>query len=294
MKVLIVGASGLVGSHCYNFFSSNGDETIGTHVNFSTPDTVYFNPSESQFEDNLNLLGFKPDVIVHCGALTNVDYCELNQDESYASTVQSVINLVGYCKENKSKLVYISTDYVFDGILGPYTEEADVNPINIYGKHKLLAEQYVSTLDDFIIARITNVYGEEARAKNFIERLLVWLSTNENKILNLPYDQFATPVYAGDLARMLYNLVRDGKCGIYHLSSSDYYTRYQLANKIKSYFLLNTSVQIVSVATVSLGQAARRPLYGGLLNIKFILEYPDFAFTNVDEYVLNYLKRNKL
>ncbi|MDI9363518.1 MAG: SDR family oxidoreductase [Flavobacterium sp.] len=291
MKILIVGASGLVGSHCYKFFTSKGFETLGTHVNFSTEYTIHFNPSESQFEINVCLSGFKPNVIVHCGALTNVDYCETNEEDSYISTVQSVINLVGYCKVNNCKLIYLSTDYVFDGQKGPYTEDADVNPINIYGKHKLIAEQHVSTLNNFIIARITNVYGEEARAKNFIERLLIWLTTNEKKVLNLPYDQFATPVYAGDIAKMLFNLLVDNKNGIYHLSSTDYCTRFQLAARVKGYFPNNESVQIASSSTHSLKQPAKRPLFGGMLSNKFIKEYPDFLFTSVDKYISDYIKK---
>jgi dTDP-4-dehydrorhamnose reductase len=101
----------------------------------------------------------------------------------------------------------------------------------------------------------------------------------------MPHDQFATPVYAGDIARMLYLLLRDGKNGIYNLSSTDYYNRHQLAKKVKSYFPLNTSVQLKNVTTNELKQAAVRPLNGGLLNIKFTLEYPDFQFTNIDSFI---------
>jgi dTDP-4-dehydrorhamnose reductase len=294
MKVLIVGASGLVGSHCYQFFMSKGFECIGTHINYVTPNTVYFNPSSSDFDKNIQSLNFVPDIIVHCGALTNVDYCELHPEESYESTVLSAINLASYCKNSNCKLVYLSTDYVFDGLEGPYGEDSAVNPINVYGQHKLMAENYLRGLGNFIIARITNVYGEEARAKNFIERLLIWLQTNENKVISLPYDQFATPIYAGDIARMLFNLLIDNKFGIYHLSSTDYYTRYQLAAKIKASFTENVSVVITSNSTDSLKQPAKRPLRGGMLNNKFIMEYPEFMFTSVDTYISNYIKKDKL
>src|SRR5690606_41675199 len=85
---------------------------------------------------------WKPDVIVHCGALTHVDYCETNQEESYQKTVVSTHNLVAIAKACGSRFVYLSTDYVFDGEHGPYRETDPVNPISIYGAHKLQAEQY--------------------------------------------------------------------------------------------------------------------------------------------------------
>lgn len=293
MKILIIGASGLVGSHCYSTFLNKGWQVLGTHVNFDTPNTFFVNPSVSLLQENEQIKSFRPDVIIHCGALTNVDYCEVNQVESYNSTVLSTKNIVEYCKETNTKLVYISTDYVFDGLIGPYRETEETNPINIYGKHKLQSENIVSQLDNYLITRITNVYGEETRAKNFTERLLIWLSENEEKNLQLPTDQFATPIYAGDIAKMLFMLIRDNKTGIYNLSSTDYFTRYQLAAKVISHFPSDISVKLLPVQTHILKQSARRPLFGGLLNIKFIEDYPDFIFTNIDNYILKYLNKTK-
>lgn len=283
MKVFIVGASGLVGSHCLKYFKEQRVETTGSHYSFPTRDTIYFDPLDS--DQGFNLKEYDPDVIVHCGALTNVDYCESNPDESTNLTLKSAERLTDYCREYKKKLIYISTDYVFDGTAGPYYEHQKTNPINVYGQHKLLAEQAVSTLDDYLICRITNVYGEEIRAKNFIARLIDFLSNNVDKHMSLPYDQFATPVYAGDIARMIFLLIRDRKKGIYNLSSNDYYNRYQLAFKVKSYFPENSSVTLSSVSSMELKQTAIRPLNGGLLNNKFITEYPDFICTTIDSFL---------
>jgi dTDP-4-dehydrorhamnose reductase len=286
MKILVIGASGLVGGHCYNVFKQNGWDVKGTHINYQTAYTSFFNPSDEDIDTNTILKDFDPNIIVHCGALTNVDYCETHEEESFHSTVESVNRLVAYCQQKDVHLVYISTDYVFDGVSGPYYEDAVVNPINVYGKHKYLAEQKVSTLKRHTIVRVTNVYGEEDRAKNFVERLVIWLTTGEEKKLNLPLDQFATPIYAGDIARMLLLLLQDGKRGIYHFGSTDYYTRVQLAEKVKSYYKENNYVKIVGVATAVLNQPAKRPLNGGLLNNKFSKEYPYFNFTSVDSYII--------
>jgi len=281
MKILIIGASGLVGSHCTNVLKNEHHDVVGTHLNFPTPETIYYDPLSAS-ERNLQLDNVKPEIIIHCGALTNVDYCENNEQESEIATVLSTKVLVDYCNKNNAKLIYLSTDYVFDGEHGPYSETSLTNPINVYGKHKLEAELLVKSLDKYIIARITNVYGEEERSKNFIARLVIWLQQNEAKKLDLPIDQFATPVYAGDIARMLSRLICDNKTGVYNLSSTDYYDRYHLALKVKSFFRDNTSVILNPVQTVHLKQAAKRPLNGGLLNIKFIQQYPGFEFSNVD------------
>lgn len=290
MKVAVIGASGLVGSHCMNIMSENGIEVLGTHFSFSTENTHYFNALEGNISEYFISKNFQPDLIIHCAALTNVDFCEKHPSESYEQTVAPTLNIVDYCNQFNIKIVYISTDYIFDGIDGPYSEMADVNPINIYGKHKLECELLVSTVKSNLILRITNVYGEEIRNKNFIARLIIQLINNEDKVLDLPKDQYATPIYAGDIAEMILILIKDNREGIYNLSSTDYYSRYQLAKKIKSYFLNNKSVLINPVETINTNQTAKRPLNGGLINNKFSNQYPYFQFTNVDSYIKKSLK----
>jgi len=290
MNIFVVGASGLVGSHCMRVFHNNDWLTLGTHLNYSTSGTVHFDPLVDDLQDFFSAQNFFPDAIVHCAALTNVDFCEHNVDDSYNATVLSTAKIVEFCKAADIPLAYISTDYVFDGKQGPYSERASVNPVNVYGSHKLEAEELVSLLEKKLILRITNVYGEELRSKNFIARLMDDLVQQPEKVLNLPYDQFATPIYAGDIAEMIFLLLRDQKNGLYHLGSSDYYSRYHLAVKVSSYFEKNKSVKLNPVQTINANQAAVRPLNGGLLNHKFINEYPKFQLTNVDSYILKSLK----
>lgn len=290
MKAFIIGASGLVGSHILSVFKNNGWDVIGTHLNFKTDSTVAFDFSKENLYDFFRKSDFRPDVIIHCAALTNVDFCENNVNASYEGTVLPTTTIVDYCQRNNVKLAFISTDYVFDGKDGPYREDDNVNPLNVYGKHKLACEEFVSKLDRYLILRVTNVYGEESRSKNFISRLIDDANTNVSKELMLPYDQFATPIYAGDIARMTFELTKDNKKGIFHLSSTDYFNRYQLANKVLSYFKNADTIKVVPVKTSNANQAALRPLYGGLLNTKFIEEYPEFTFENVDSFMLKVTK----
>jgi dTDP-4-dehydrorhamnose reductase len=286
MKVLVVGASGLVGGHCLQYFRDKGWDLTGTHYQYKSPCSVYFDPLKIGDAGNFDIFPFEPHVIVHCAALTNVDYCETHPEESRVFTVDTARAIADYCRQHRAKMVYISTDYVFDGSNGPYIETDPVNPLNVYGTHKLEAEEIVQKLDNYLICRITNVYGEEERSKNFIARLLVMIRNNTEKELMLPVDQFATPIYSGDIARMLYLLISDNHTGIFHLTSTDYYSRYNLALKVLSFFPEKKSVKLISCQTSAMNQPAKRPLSAGMLNIKFATLYPDFIFTTVDLFVL--------
>ncbi|MEX8546839.1 MAG: NAD(P)-dependent oxidoreductase [Mucilaginibacter sp.] len=282
MKVLIIGASGLVGSNLYQVFGQNNKDGInlGTHLSYSTNYSVYFDPLK---EVPIEISKEKWDVIIHTGALTNVDQCETEQDLSYQLTVASTQMLLLLAKNNNSKFVYLSTDYVFDGENGPYAETDKVEPLNVYGKHKLESEEIVSTYPDHLILRITNVYGDEIRNKNFIARILDAVKQKDFVEIKAPVDQLATPVNAADVAKAIYLLVQDNKTGIYHLASTDYLSRVQLLQRINAYHA--NKVKIIPVKTASLNQAALRPLRGGLIAAKFASEYPDFIFSNVDDYL---------
>ncbi len=284
MKALILGASGLVGGNALQYFKAKNWKVVGTHFSFETPDTKFFNTLEITKREEELFESFEPDVVLHAGALTHVDYCESHQQESYQKTVQSTINVISLAKKYNVKVAYISTDYVFDGMNGPYLEDAPVNPISVYGKHKLEAEQLIQELPKHLIIRITNVYGDEIRNKNFVSRIIEQVKNQSLNKLILPCDQFATPVNALDIARALYLLLDDQKNGLYHIASTDYVNRVQLAQKVLRFFP-DYAYELIPKQTANLNQAAKRPLNSGLLAHKFLREYPWFNFTSVEQYV---------
>lgn len=285
MKIFISGASGLVGGNCLKHFKEMGCTVVGTYFSYPTNDTVFYDTLNPEHTDNFDVMAFKPDVIVHCGALTHVDYCETNVDESYQKTVQSTLNLIALSQECGSKMVYISTDYVFDGKNGPYKEDAAVHPLSVYAEHKLAAEQAVlAASDDSLVLRVTNVYGNELRGKNFVARIVDQAKNGQKLTLKLPYDQYASPTNAWDIARAMYVLLKDGKTGIYHIGSTDYLNRVELALRVLSYFP-NANYELIPVSTAALNQPANRPLLGGFVKMKFSNEYPEFLFGNVDSYM---------
>ncbi len=285
MKIFISGASGLVGGNCQKYFLEQGAEVLGTYFSFPTENTVFFNSLNLADEKNADVKAFNPDVIVHCGALTHVDYCEDNEEESYQKTVQSTVNLLALAKECNARFVYISTDYVFDGIDGPYAEEDVFNPLGVYAEHKLVGEQAVQGSGvSSLILRITNVYGDEVRGKNFIARIIQQCKEGKELTLKLPVDQYATPVNALDVAKSMWLLLNDNKEGVYHIASTDYVNRVELALRVLKYFP-EAKYELLPQFTEDLNQAAERPLLGGLLTSKFSAEYPTFLFSNVDDYV---------
>lgn len=285
MRMLILGASGLVGGNCLKHFSAiPGMTVVGTYFSFPVEGTVFYDTLNPNHPDQFDAESFKPDVVISCGALTHVDYCESNPDESFSKTVLSNRTALQLAQKCGAVFVYISTDYVFDGQNGPYRETDPVHPISVYASHKLQAEQESMEYSDSLILRITNVYGDEIRGKNFVSRIIDQAKAGQKLTLKLPYDQYATPVNAYDIARALELLLRDGKRGIYHIAGTDFLNRVELALKVLTYFP-GAEYELIPMDTPSLAQPAARPLMGGLITAKFSSEYPDFLFESVDRYV---------
>jgi dTDP-4-dehydrorhamnose reductase len=285
VRVFIVGASGLVGGNCLRYFSAQGWDVMGSYFSYPQEGLVYFNTLEPAHELNFDIAGWAPDVIVHCGALTHVDYCETHEEESYAKTVQSTKNIIALANACGARMVYMSTDYVFDGINGPYAEDAPVAPLSVYARHKLEAEERVlEEAKEPLVLRVTNVYGDEARGKNFVARIIQQCREGAELTLKLPYDQFANPTNAADIARAMYLLLRDGKTGIYNIGGTDYMNRVSLALRVLKYFP-EAQYVLFPASTEELQQPAARPLLGGFIMRKFAGEYPDFLFSTVDDYL---------
>jgi len=293
MRTLVLGASGLIGGNLHQLLKNKSEWPVkGTYFSYETKDTEYYNTLNLRDPKNFDVSEFKPEVVVHCGALTWVDYCEENPEESYTKTVQSTINAIKLAESYNSDFVYISTDYVFDGKSGPYTENEGTNPVSVYGRHKLEAERAVLNSElNYLICRVTNVYGEEERGKNFISRLIESAKSGEEKQFKFPIDQFATPINAADVAKAIFLLMSDDKRGIYHLASTDFVNRYQLAQRVLKRFP-DHRIDAKAIFTSEMNQSAERPLNGGLISAKFLFEYPTFEFSNVDDYLDKTLKKS--
>lgn len=205
-----------------------------------------------------------PDVIINTAALTDVDYCEIHRDEAERVNVGGARNLMEAARINGCRLVHLSTDSVFDGIRGHYSESDIPNPINEYSKTKLQSEKIVSQLSNYAIARPSVVYGWHAEAanasgskrRNFAMFVLDKLGNNER--VRAVTDQYSSPTLADNLARALLILGRVSESGVFHTAGRACLNRYEFAVTICRIFGYPTEL-VQPVLSSEFRQVAERP-----------------------------------
>jgi dTDP-4-dehydrorhamnose reductase len=235
-KILITGASGLVGTY---FCRLKPLSDYRVYSLFHLHPSKYGNP----ISVDLNSLGtfkqvineIKPDIIVHLAAMTNVDECEIQREATTRVNHLSVKELVKYIEDNKRCfLLYVSTDYVFDGEKGDYMETDDTNPINWYGVTKLYGEQELlrCNSENWCIARTSTPFGIHTKKLNF--PLFIMKNLSHNCEIKALTDQITSPTHALNLAEMMFELIDKGVKGIMHLSGCSQISRYAQALEIAS------------------------------------------------------------
>lgn len=265
MRILIIGASGLVGSHLFREGELRGHEIMGTYYQRATPQLYFLDATDKQTVKEI-IKKFKPDVVLFPAAKPYVDYCQLNPEETWKINVDTVKNVLEEIVEREIFFVYFSSDYVFDGCCGPYSEEDVINPLSVYGKQKAECERIVRKMcPQHIIIRTTGVYGWEDEQKNFVASLIKRVNSGET--VTAPVDQIGSPTYAADLARAVFELIKNKTTGTYNVSGPEVMNRYEFALLIASIFGLNQTL-IKPVLTSKLNQNAPRPLKAGLLIAK--------------------------
>ena len=260
MKVLVIGASGQVGGAIMRLAPQNWD-IVGTysgkpklnlmHLDVSNRDEVF-----QVFEKT------RPDVVILSAAFTNVDLCETDRERADAVNVRGPQNVSDACLKYASKMVYISTDYVFDGEKGPYGEDDIPNPTGYYAWTKLEGERITALAPEHLIIRTTGVYSADPEGLNFVMQVIKRLGAGES--MRVPSDQYGNPTLADNLAEGIVALLTLGKTGIYNVAGSDFMDRYSFALLIADVFGLDKTL-ISPIDTQSLGQKAKRPLRAGLI-----------------------------
>ena len=198
---------------------------------------------------------YRPSVIFHCAAYTAVDKAEEEQEKCYQVNVLGTKYLTEAAKEVGAKIIYISTDYVFDGTKeGLYQVEDKVNPVNYYGKTKYLGENFVRAYDNHIIVRISWVFG--INGKNFIRTMLNLAESH--KELNVVCDQIGSPTYTKDLAGLLVNMFLSNVKGLYHVTNEGYCSWYEFAEFI--FKEGRKKVKVHPILTKDYKTIAKRPL----------------------------------
>lgn len=204
----------------------------------------------------------QPDIVVLTAALSHVDYCEEFPEESEKVNIHGLQNVLDALDKEKTKMIFFSSDYIFDGEKGPYGEDDQPNPLCVYGKHKLMGEEMIrNALKNYLIVRTNGVYGPEQKGKNFVLSLLKKLKGGEK--VNVPFDQIGSPTYSENLAEVVEELVQKEKQGVYNIAGPELADRYSFAKEVCKVFGLPEGM-LQDVLTSELGQKAKRPLQGGL------------------------------
>lgn len=274
-RVLITGANGLLGQELvslmsqfpqYDVLATARDVTPrfqGASCGYTRLDITAPQEVRNIFQD------FAPDVVINCAAMTQVDLCETERDACWKTNVDAVEGLAKNCYATGARLVHVSTDFIFDGLEGPYKEDARPNPLSFYGKSKLAAENHAhgAGLDKWAVARTVLVYG----TGNDLGRsnIVLWIinSLSEGKRIQVVTDQFRTPTYAPDLASGIERIVRFGKSGVYHLSGRELLSVYDFACTVAEVFDLDKSL-IEPTDSSRFTQPAARPPRTGFIILK--------------------------
>lgn len=257
-KILVTGASGLLGSKLVDLALIRGYDVYSAYNDHfpSLGKPVKLNVTEiSEVEKVVNSI--KPDVIVHTAALTDVDKCEVDRDLAMKVNFEGTVNIAKAAKKN-SFFIYVSTDYIFRGDKGFYSEDDSPDPVNFYGYTKLKGEEAVIEISgDFCIARTSVLYGSKpARGKvNFSLWLLEKLKMGEAvKVV----DQYASPTLNANLAEMIIEVIERRLKGIYHLAGASRVSRIEMAMMLAEVFNLDNNL-IIPIRIEDMPWIAKRP-----------------------------------
>lgn len=247
MKFLVNGYTGQLGYDIVRELNKRGYNDI-FHPDYPDVDIT--------IEENVKnaIMNYNPDVIFHCAAYTAVDKAESDKEKCYDVNVNGTANIVKYAKEVGAKVIYISTDYVFDGTKEGYYEVDDpICPIDYYGYTKELGEEKVREYDNHVIVRISWVFG--INGNNFIKTMLKLAKTKDE--VNVVSDQIGSPTYTKDLAKLLVDMSLSDKTGTYHATNDGVCTWNEFASYIFESNGINMKVN--KILTKDYPTAAKRP-----------------------------------
>lgn len=275
MKIVVTGANGQLGSVVYTELTKNGNAVVATDIqddsafnalNYKRCDITSINEVERLFSE------FVPDAVIHCAAWTNVDAAEAedNRKKVYRINVLGTENIALECKRIDSKLLYISTDYVFDGTgEEPWSpDNENYNPLNYYGVTKLEGEQKVkSILSKYFIVRTSWVFGKNGN--NFVRTMLNLADTHDN--LRVVNDQIGSPTYVDDLAELISIMILSERYGIYHATNSgEFISWYEFACEV--FKRKGVKINVIPVSTEEYGQSIAKRPYNSRMSKRKLVE----------------------
>ncbi len=292
-KILITGATGQLGRSLMALLSSYY-HVLGTlHRNPVASRMNY--PCEKMDVGNLEevrkvIRHYNPDVVINTAAFTHVDRAETERESAWRINVTGLENIIK-CTGNQTRVIQISSDYVFDGKDGPYREADPTYPISYYGKTKLAAENLLRGANrHFLILRGNVLYQTSADDKaSFFS--WVYTSLKKGTPIRVVTDQISNPTWVEAFSQAIMKCIVLGAAGIYHFGSNDYLSRYEFALKVAEIFGFDAGL-ITPILTEELNQPAPRPHHSGLVTDKIIVEIGAQVYST--EYCLKQIKRKIL
>jgi len=275
MKILVTGANGQLGRE----IARQGHEhelilTDSSNLNITNGAAV-----RSYFRE------VQPQAVIHCAAYTNVDGAESDMDNAFRVNVVGTQNIAAGCLETGARMVYVSTDYVFDGEnQGAYREFDPINPQSVYGHTKWQGEEIVrQILGRHYIVRTAWLYGD---GNNFVRTMLKLAETNDT--LRVVYDQVGTPTSTVDLARVIFKLLSSNSYGTYHATCQGKCSWYEFACEI--FRQTGKYIKVVPVTTAELSRPANRPMHSVLDNYMLRMTVGD-PMSEWQDALRDYLKK---
>lgn len=270
-RILVVGANGMLGQRVIEFYSMINDiELLATSVEdrfvFEALEYIQSDISDRN-EIKKVVKDFCPDFIINAAAFTNVDLSETERELAWKINVKGVEYLSESARVIDSHLIHISTDYIFDGKNGPYSENDIPNPLGYYARTKLASENVLKISGiKYTILRTNVLYGT---AKFSRPDFVKWVvdSLRAKKSIRIVDDQINNPTFIDDLVQGINKIVELRKEGIYNIGGSEFLSRYDFTIRIADFFSLDKSL-VSKIKTAELCQPARRPLKSGLITIR--------------------------
>jgi dTDP-4-dehydrorhamnose reductase len=261
LRALVIGASGQVGAALSARLAERGHTTVGTHHGVAQPGTRPLDIADLAATARL-IDEVRPDWVFCPAGLTHVDHCEDQPDQAFSANRDAPAAAAAAAARQGAGFVYYSTEYVFDGVGGPYGEEHETKPLSVYGRSKLEGERAVCAANArSIVVRTTVVYGPEPQGKNFVYQLLRRAQAGEP--MRAPSDQRSSPTFNVDLAAASVELAERELLGVVHVAGPEIMDRHAFARLVCDVFGLDAS-RLTPATTAELGQRAARPLDAGL------------------------------
>ncbi len=270
-RILIIGSNGMLGQRLVDFFRNNDkvellcasveNDSLVPEVNYKQLDITQKNKVREI------ILEFFPDFVINTAAYTNVDKSETEKEIAWKINVNGPEYIAHYCNTIDAHLIHISTDYIYDGKEGPYSEEDKPCPIGYYGRTKLASENSIRTSGThFTILRTNILYGPAKYGRaDFVKWVIT--SLRSNQIIRIVTDQIGNPTYIDNIVSAINKVIELKKEGIYNIGGIEMLSRFDFTLRIAKYFSLDESL-IHPIFTKDLKQQAARPLKSGLITLK--------------------------